>query len=148
MVDESTLPPPTHEPTDVSPRVIWIGVPALIITVVALALLVLWLFPGRTIDRTMHLPLPHYPRPELQPNPREDFRQFHAAKLQQLNSTGWLDRAHGIAHIPISDAMREVATEGISDWPPPPNPAPSSAGATTASPPSALSSAPMSEVRR
>lgn len=117
MVDESALPPPTHEPTDISPWVIWIGIPALIFTVVALALLVLWLFPGRTVDRTMHLPLAHYPSPELQPNPRADLATFRAAKLKQLNSTGWVDRAHGVAHIPIADAMREIATEGIADWP-------------------------------
>jgi len=123
MVDESALPSPTHEPTDVSPWTIWIGIPVLIITVVALALLVLWLFPGRTVDRTMHLPLPHYPSPELQTNPREDLLEFRASKLQQLNSTGWVDRTHGIAHIPIAAAMREVASEGISDWPAPTPPA-------------------------
>src|SRR5689334_22967341 len=117
MVDESALPHPTHETTDVSLWVIWIGVPALIVTVVALALLVLWLFPGRTVDRTIHLPLPHYPSPELQPNPRAALREFRAARLKWLNSSGWIDRSRGIAHIPIAAAMREVANEGIADWP-------------------------------
>jgi hypothetical protein len=34
-----------------------------------------------------------------------------------LNSAGWVDKPHGIAHIPIEDAMREVAAQGIAGWP-------------------------------
>jgi hypothetical protein len=115
--DESALPPPRHEPTDVSEHVIWIGAPVLIATVIVMTLLVLWLFPGRTVDRTIHLPLPHYPRPELQVSPRDDMAAFRAQELQRLNSTGWVDKAHGIAHIPIEDAMREVVDQGVAGWP-------------------------------
>ncbi len=121
-MDESALPDPGHEPTDINPRLIWIGVPALIACVIALALLVLWLFPGRTIDRTMHLPLPRYPSPELQVSPREDLEKFRDARLKWLNSSGWIDHTRGITHIPIAEAMREVATEGIADWPAPKSP--------------------------
>ena len=117
MVDESSLPPPRHEPTDVSDHVIWIGAPALIATVIVMTLLVLWLFPGRTVDRTMHLPLTHYPRPELQVSPRDDMATFRAQQLQWLNSAGWVDKTRGIAHIPVEDAMHEVAEEGIAGWP-------------------------------
>lgn len=117
MVDESTLPAPRHEPTDVSPLVIWIGLPVLIVSVTLLALLVLWLFPGRTVDRTMHLPLQHFPAPELQVRAREDMAEFRARQLRWLNGTGWVDEAHGIAHIPIDEAMRQVAAEGIAGWP-------------------------------
>ena len=141
MVDESALPHPTHETTDVSLWVIWIGVPALIVTVVALGLLVLWLFPGRTVDRTIHLPLAHYPSPELQPNPRADLRDFRSARLKWLNSSGWIDRAHGIAHIPIAAAMREVAAEGIADWPTPTSTAPRGAAPTGADPTGSAKSA-------
>jgi hypothetical protein len=77
----------------------------------------LGLFPGRTVDRTMHLPLSRYPAPELQVNPREDMARFRAAQLKWLNSSGWIDRGHGVTHIPIEEAMREVAAEGIADWP-------------------------------
>ncbi|MBV8806748.1 MAG: hypothetical protein JO042_16940 [Sinobacteraceae bacterium] len=122
MVDESALPVPSHEDTDVGTRLIWIGVPMLIVSVIALAFLVLWLFSGRIVERTIHLPLPRYPTPELQVTPTEDLVKFRAEHLQRLNSTGWIDKAHGIAHIPIDEAMREVANEGISDWPAPPVP--------------------------
>jgi hypothetical protein len=117
MVDESALPPARHESSDVSARLIWIGVPALVVSVIALALVVLWLFPGRTVDRTMHLPLEHYPSPELQISPREDMSKFRVRQLQWLNSTGWVDKEHGVVHIPIDEAMRKVASDGIEGWP-------------------------------
>jgi hypothetical protein len=89
----------------------------LIAMVIVMTLLVLWLFPGRTVDRTIHLPLPHYPPPELQVSPRNDMAAFRAQEMRWLNSTGWVDKARGVAHIPIEDAMREVAQEGIAGWP-------------------------------
>jgi hypothetical protein len=119
MADESALPPARHEPTDISRRVLWIGAPALIVVVIALALLVLALFPGQAVDRTLHLPLPHYPAPELQVSPREDMEKFRAEQSRWINGTGWIDKTHGVVHIPIEDAMREVAAEGIPGWPMP-----------------------------
>ena len=40
-------------------------------------------------------------------------------KYAGSNGTGWIDKAHGIVHIPIADAMRQVAQEGIPGWPAP-----------------------------
>ena len=117
MTDESALPPPRHEPTDVSERIIWIGIPVFVVAVVALTLLVLWLFPGRTVDRTLHLPLPRYPDPVLQVSPRDDMAKFRGQELHRLNSAGWVDKQRGIVHMPVDDAMRKVASEGIEDWP-------------------------------
>jgi len=117
MADESALPTPRHEPTDVSERVIWIGMPLLIAAVVGLALLVLWLFPSRTVDRTLQLPFPRYPTPELQVSPRDEMANFRTRELQWLNSSGWIDEPRGIAHIPIDEAMRKVVREGIAGWP-------------------------------
>jgi hypothetical protein len=114
---EKVVSPARHEPTDVGASFILIGVPLILGTVIALALLVLWLYPAATIDRTMQLPLPHYPDPQLQPNPREDMAKFYNEEMRRLNGSGWLDKAHGITHIPISDAMRLVAQEGVPGWP-------------------------------
>src|SRR5665213_3368351 len=110
---EKVLSPARHEPTDVGASFILIGVPLILGTVIALALLVLWLYPAATIDRTMQLPLLHYPDPQLQPNPREDMAKFYNEEMRRLNGSGWLDKAHGITHIPISDAMRLIAQEGV-----------------------------------
>jgi hypothetical protein len=114
---EDTDSPARHEKSDVPMSMIWIGVPALIVTVVSMALLILWLFPNGTVDRTLHLPLPHYPAPELQVSPRDDMNRFRAQELQHLNGTGWVNEAQGTVHIPIDEAMRQIAQSGINGWP-------------------------------
>lgn len=57
------------------------------------------------------------PGPELQLNAAADLQKFRAQKEQQLDSYGWVDRGNGIAHIPIAQAMHDVATRGIADFP-------------------------------
>jgi hypothetical protein len=44
-------------------------------------------------------------------------RTFLAAELARLNSSGWDDKSKGLGHIPIDDAMRQIAASGIPDWP-------------------------------
>ncbi len=80
-------------------------------------LLTLWAFPGALLDRTIRPPLPIYPAPQLQPSPRADMQRFYAVEMQRLNSTGWVDRARGAVHIPIAQAMGDVARDGIAGWP-------------------------------
>jgi len=116
---EKVLPAARHEPKDVGRSVIAGGTALVLGTVIILALLVFWLFPSAMSSRTLHLPLSQYPNPQLQTSPTEDLAAFHGKEMQWLNSAGWVDKARGIAHIPIADAMREVAQEGIPDWPVP-----------------------------
>ena len=116
-MSEKSLDPAQHEPTDVGPRFKWIGVALLLTSVLFLALIVLWLFPGATIDRTLRLPLPQYLAPRLQSNPRADMERFYKDELLRLNGVGWVDKANGVAHIAIADAMRKVAEENIPGWP-------------------------------
>lgn len=118
-MSENALSRARHEPTDVGKHFIWIGVALLLASVLALTALVLWLYPGAMIDRTMRLPLPHYPNPQLQPNPREDMAKFYDEEMRRLNGTGWIDKARGVVHIPISDAMRKVVQDGVPGWPAP-----------------------------
>jgi len=119
MSEKVGLSSARHEPNDVGGTFIWAGAALVLGMVVALALLVLWLFPNAITDRTLHLPLPLYPNPQLEPSARQDMAKFYRQEMQSLNSTGWVDKAHGIVHIPIADAMRKVAKEGIPGWPPP-----------------------------
>jgi len=74
------------------------------------------LFPGTLSGRMSGLPPPKFPPPTLQASPRADMARFLRAELERLNSTGWIDRDRGIVHIPIADAMRKVADEGIPGW--------------------------------
>lgn len=67
----------------------------------------------------MRLPLPRYPPPGLQANPREDMAELHDEEMKWLNGSGWIDKAHGVVHIPISDAMRLITQEAAPGWPTP-----------------------------
>lgn len=116
---EHTLPPARHEPTDVGAPFIWIGTPLVIVIVLLVALLVFGMFRGNLLQQAMHPPFPQFPAPRLQLNPSADMASLHRQKLRQLNSVGWIDRSQGIVHIPIADAMREVAQQGVPGWPAP-----------------------------
>jgi hypothetical protein len=57
------------------------------------------------------------PAPELQLNTAADLAKFRDEQQQQLDSYGWVERGKGIAHIPIAQAMQDVAARGIPDFP-------------------------------
>ncbi len=59
------------------------------------------------------------PEPSLQASPREDFLQFRAAEERMLNSYEMIDAENGIARVPIDEAMRFVAEQGLPEWPAP-----------------------------
>jgi hypothetical protein len=116
---EKLLAPARHETSDVGPAFIWIGVPLVLVTVLVLALLVLWLY-SKTLNDQGSVPvLPQFPNPQLQPSSRESMARFYAEELQQLNGTGWIDKAKGTVHIPIGTAMGKITEEGIPGWPAP-----------------------------
>jgi hypothetical protein len=118
-MSDKHLPPARVEPIDVDERLIWFGVPVLVGTVLISAAVCLWLFPGSIPGRILSQPLPQYPAPRLQVSARDEMAAFSAHEMQRLNGTGWVDRAQGVVHIPIVDAMRKVAQEGIPGWPSP-----------------------------
>lgn len=118
------LEPAQHEVGDLSANFIWVGAATVMLAVAFFAALVLWLFPGSLLDRTLHLPLSPYPAPALQTDPVADMARFYREEMAQLNSAGWIDQSTGRAHIPIAHAMRLVAKEGIRGWPPAPEQAP------------------------
>lgn len=116
---ERAIPAARHETSDVGEGFIWGAFALLFGSLSAIALLILWLFPMSLLDRTIRTSLPEYPTPRLQPNPPADMQHFYAEEMRQLNSTGWIDKAHGVVHIPIANAMRDMAQEGIPGWPAP-----------------------------
>jgi hypothetical protein len=111
------IPSARRESTDIGERFIWAALGVVLGVLVLCGLLVSWLYPQSRLDRTLSLPLPVYPAPRLQPSPPEDLKKFRAAELRTLEGTGWVDKTHGIVHVPISEAMRLVAQEGIPGWP-------------------------------
>lgn len=58
--------------------------------------------------------LPATDGPPLEPDPAATLAQFRAEKAALLEGYRWIDRAHGIAHIPIDAAMRIVAARSAA----------------------------------
>jgi hypothetical protein len=57
------------------------------------------------------------PQPRLQTDPSQDLVKFRAEEDKRLDSYYWVDKKKGIVHIPIEQAMKEVAAEGIDGFP-------------------------------
>jgi len=57
------------------------------------------------------------PGPKLQLDAPADLKTLNAREDTQLESYGWIDRGKGIAHIPLAQAMKDVAARGIPDFP-------------------------------
>jgi hypothetical protein len=111
------IPDARHEHTDIGEKFIW-GAAASMGALLALcALIAFRLYPHLPLNGMLQGPLPLYPEPRLQSSPPTDMARFHAQELQKLNGSGWIDQAHGVMHIPIAQAMREVAAQGIAGWP-------------------------------
>ena len=57
------------------------------------------------------------PGPKLQLDAPADLKALNVREDTQLESYGWVDRGKGIAHIPLAQAMKDVAARGIPDFP-------------------------------
>ncbi|WP_239029523.1 hypothetical protein [Novacetimonas pomaceti] len=106
-----------HETRDVSLRAVIVGGVGIGLAVGGLVMLADVLFPQGSLDRLLRPPFPVMSRPALQSDPAADMSAFAARDMAALNGFGWTDPARGIGHIPIGQAMEQVAREGIPDWP-------------------------------
>jgi hypothetical protein len=57
------------------------------------------------------------PGPRLQTNPEADLARFRAEEARRLNTYYWIDKQKGIVHIPIEQAMQNLASAGIPGFP-------------------------------
>ena len=57
------------------------------------------------------------PQPRLQTDPSEDLAQFRADEDKRLNTYYWIDEKKGVVHIPIQQAIKELAEDGIDGFP-------------------------------
>jgi hypothetical protein len=120
MVEPETfIPNARHEHSDIGAGFIWAATASMLGLLLACALLVGWLYPSSLSDTALQRPLPVFPAPLLQADPGADMRAFRAKQMQQLDSTGWMDPERQVLHIPIADAIRIVAREGVPGWPTP-----------------------------
>ena len=58
-----------------------------------------------------------FPEPRLETNERTELNDFRLGEEQKLNSYGWVDQSAGVAHIPITEAMKLVAARGLPTTP-------------------------------
>lgn len=114
---EHKLPPARRERLDLGFRMFAMAGSAVLLLLVLLGVAIRVFFPTALQDQGSIQPVPQFPAPSLQPSPPEDMRAFLQEQMAWLNSTGWVDQKAGIAHIPIADAMKKVADQGIPDWP-------------------------------
>ncbi|HEX5327695.1 MAG TPA: hypothetical protein VFW75_13580 [Acetobacteraceae bacterium] len=122
MAEKTLIPDARHEPRDISARFILFAFLLLITSVAAVGLISWAVFPRSTADRPISDAVTRFPGPQLQPDPHADWRRFYTAEIRRLTTYGWVDKAHGIVHIPIDEAMRETVARGISGWPTPARP--------------------------
>lgn len=116
--EQEHLPPARHERTDVGLRAMFIAGVLMLVALGGVLTLASWLYPGSGTDKALVPPREgEFPAPRLQPDVGADMARFRAEQLQQLNGAYWLDRDRGRVHMPIADAMRDVAGRGIPDWP-------------------------------
>ncbi|TPL98035.1 MULTISPECIES: hypothetical protein [unclassified Mesorhizobium] len=54
--------------------------------------------------------------PALQDFPGADLAAFRQQEDRELGMLAWVDRNGGIARIPIDDAMKLIAAQGLPDW--------------------------------
>lgn len=100
------------QPPEVSERPILIVVGGFMVFV-AVAIAGLLLFLKKEAPRALTPQVEHqFPQPALQKLPQNDLAQFEAAQLRALSGYAWVDRDHGVARIPIDQAMRMIAARG------------------------------------
>lgn len=79
-------------------------------------LVLIWAYPMSLSDVSRRLTV-EPPPPRLQTNPAQDLANFTAAEDERLNGYYWIDKQKGIVHIPIAEAMKKLAKEGIDGFP-------------------------------
>ncbi len=109
-------PQTAFEPTDwnLAP-VAWVYIGTLVLLVISCLVLIV-AYPEALPDasRALHI---NPPGPRLQTNPQSDLQRFRAAEDKQLNGYYWIDKQKGLVHIPIEQAMKKLAQQGIDGFP-------------------------------
>jgi hypothetical protein len=105
------------ETRDVWPRALFLfGAGLLVFLALSVVLLGLvfditpiWPRPGRSAHDNQA-------SPALQAEAKADLSAFRRSEDKALAELGWVDSKAGIARIPIGDAMKIVAEQGLPDW--------------------------------
>ena len=118
-MSERILPPARNDVHDVRFKYVLAGASWIALALAVVLLAAYFLFPDTMTDQYVARPLPRFADPQLQTSPRLDMERFRTEQLKALNGEYWLDQKHGVVHLPIDEAMRKLAAEGVQDWPAP-----------------------------
>lgn len=118
MVEQArdSNPEVDYERNDVPLRPLLVIAFALVILLASAPFIILLGFSSTAHDvdrRLMVLP----PEPRLQTHPREHLDAYLSRERALLDSYGWVNRAGGIARVPITVEMQRLAREGIPGFP-------------------------------
>lgn len=105
-----------YERTDLSLSAIAIIALAILLLLGVTPLVMIGAFPLARGDVDRHLSITP-PQPRLQTDPEADLAAYVSKERQLLDSYGWVDRGHGIVHIPVEIAMERLARTGIPGFP-------------------------------
>jgi hypothetical protein len=112
-----SIPTARREAKDVSTLFIGLAFLLAVSSLAVVGLVCWWIFPRTPHTELLPYPVPSYPPPQLQASPHEDMVRFYRQELDRLNSFGWIDKSKGLVHIPVDQAMRQLASQGIRGWP-------------------------------
>jgi hypothetical protein len=108
---------PRQEPSDLQPRVVLLGVAAIVGTVLLTALIANLLTraesPVTTVPQNVQLAR----ATRLSSDPADEIAAFNRDKRSRLESYGWVDRQQGVAHVPIERAMQMLAEQHAAQSP-------------------------------
>jgi hypothetical protein len=115
MADSASVrrnPEVDYETRDLPLRVVAFVAIGIFVLLGIAPLIILAAFPTSRGDLDRRLTI-QPPAPHLQTDPPADLANYLRKERQLLGSYGWVDRAHGIAHVPIDIEMARLAREGI-----------------------------------
>lgn len=95
----------------------WVGLIylATVLLLVIAPLVLWWIYPRATQDVSREL-LAQPPAPALQTNAPQDLANFLRDQERKLNTYYWVDKQKGLVHIPIGEAMKKLAHDGIDGF--------------------------------
>lgn len=109
-----------HERSDVAPKwPILIGAGVLLMLPLTIALIALFVHtiwapdPRPDAAPAVATPARMTNAPKLQTHPQADLDRLQQQWDERLHSTGWVDRAGGIVHVPIEQAKQRLLAQGF-----------------------------------
>lgn len=93
----------------------WLALGAFAFLVIA-PLVLMWVYSRAVSDVGRRLTV-QPPAPQLQVNASQDLANFLASEDRKLDTYYWVDKQKRIVHIPIGEAMKKLAEQGIDGFP-------------------------------